>query len=123
MIVIYLFGVFYMFVALAIVCDELFVPSLECFVEAFEIEMDVAGATFMAAGGSMPELFTSFIGTFQKSDVGFSAIVGSAVFNVLFVIGVCAVFSDEALPLTWWPLFRDVCYYVCTLLTLAVFFS
>ena len=27
---------------------------------------DVGGATFMAAGGSAPELFTSLIGTFQE---------------------------------------------------------
>ncbi|CAE7346526.1 Slc24a1, partial [Symbiodinium sp. KB8] len=65
-------------------------------------------ATFMAAGGSAPELFTSFIGVFiSVSNVGFGTIVGSAVFNVLFVIGMCAIFSREVLALTWWPLFRD----------------
>merc|ERR1719197_2128721 len=85
----YLFNVCYMFCALAIVCDEFFVPALEAFVDEFGISMDVAGATFMAAGGSMPELFTSLIATFQESVVGFAAIVGSAVFNVLFVIAVC----------------------------------
>lgn len=123
LIVFYMFGVLYMFFSLAIVCDEFFVPALETFVDSFSISMDVAGATFMAAGGSMPELATSFIGTFQKTDVGFSTIVGSAVFNVLLVIGVCAIFSDEALPLTWWPLFRDVSYYLFCLCTLVVFFS
>ena len=51
----------------------------------------------MAAGGSAPELFTSFIGTFTQSTVGFGTIVGSAVFNVLFVIGMCAICSKEAL--------------------------
>merc|ERR1719316_1640897 len=76
----YMFNIFYMFCALAIVCDEFFVPALESFVDEFEISMDVAGATFMAAGGSMPELFTSLIATFQDppSVVGFAAIVGSA---------------------------------------------
>ena len=62
----------------------------------------------MAAGGSAPELFTSVIGKigndfifilnflgvfFAESDVGIGTIVGSAVFNVLFVIGMCAIFS------------------------------
>ena len=62
----------------------------------------------MQAGGSAPELTTSLIGTFlSESDVGFGTIVGSAVFNVLFVIGMCAVFSKEVLVLTWWPLARD----------------
>jgi len=119
----YCLGVLYMFVALAIVCDEFFVPSLEMFVDEWEVSMDVAGATFMAAGGSAPELFTSFIGTFKESDVGFGTIVGSAVFNVLFVIGVCAVASKEVLTLTWWPLARDCTYYTLSLSMLAFFFK
>ena len=78
----------YMFVALAIVCDEFFVPSLDVMIEIMGISEDVAGATFMAAGGSAPELFTSMIGVFIAfSDVGIGTIVGSAVFNILFVIG------------------------------------
>lgn len=87
------------------------------------LSMDVAGATLMAAGGSAPELFTSMIGTFQESDVGFGTIVGSAVFNVLFVIGMCAMFSKEVLTLTWWPLFRDCSYYILGLFTLYAFFA
>ena len=75
----------------------------------------------MAAGGSAPELFTSFIGTFQESEVGFGTIVGSAVFNVLFVIGMCSLLSKETLELTWWPLFRDSTYYAIGLLVLAIF--
>jgi sodium/potassium/calcium exchanger 2 len=48
-----------MFIALAIVCDEFFVPTLSVIIERLKITEDVAGATFMAAGGSAPELFTS----------------------------------------------------------------
>ena len=78
----------------------------------------------MAAGGSAPELFTSFMGVFASgSDVGFGTIIGSAVFNVLFVIGMCALFSRELLTLTWWPLFRDCTYYLFALVVLAVFFG
>lgn len=117
------FGVIYMFVALAIVCDEFFVPSLEVITEKLQISADIAGATFMAAGGSMPELSTSFIGIFAAhSDVGIGTIVGSAVFNILFVIGMCAVFSKGVLQLTWWPLFRDVTFYSISLLFLIGFF-
>jgi K+-dependent Na+/Ca+ exchanger-like protein len=120
---IYFCLILYMFTALAIVCDEFFVPALECFVDEFQISMDVAGATFMAAGGSMPELFTSFIATFQESTVGFAAIVGSAVFNVLFVIAVCAIASTETLSLTWWPLARDCSCYLIALITVAIVFT
>lgn len=78
----HLLGIFYMFVAIAIVSDEFFVPTIEVIVDKLNMSPDTAGATFMAAGGSAPELFTSFIGTFTESSVGFSTIVGSAVFNV-----------------------------------------
>eukprot|EP00929_Paragymnodinium_shiwhaense_P058609 TRINITY_DN2935_c1_g1_i1.p1 TRINITY_DN2935_c1_g1~~TRINITY_DN2935_c1_g1_i1.p1 ORF type:complete len:764 (-),score=168.81 TRINITY_DN2935_c1_g1_i1:162-2453(-) len=122
MIAIHVFLMFYMFLALAIVCDEFFVPALEAFVDYYKIPNDIAGATFMAAGGSMPELFTSFIATFDESAVGFAAIVGSAVFNVLFVIAVCALAADEPLELTWWPLARDCSFYLVGLLLVTLVF-
>jgi len=80
-----------MFLALAITCDEYFVTSLEkicevlqssslsslnctelfhnkpahsaSFLQKLDLSEDVAGATFMAAGSSAPELFASVIGT------------------------------------------------------------
>ena len=116
-------GLVYMFCALAIVCDEYFVPALEVISEKWELKDDVAGATLMAAGGSAPELFTSLIGTFNTSDVGIGTIVGSAVFNVMFVIGMCAVFSSDLLQLTWWPLARDCAWYIVALLMTGGFFA
>uniref|UniRef100_A0A8C2EUW7 Sodium/calcium exchanger membrane region domain-containing protein n=2 Tax=Cyprinus carpio TaxID=7962 RepID=A0A8C2EUW7_CYPCA len=86
----------YMFYALAIVCDDYFVPSLEKISENLQLSEDVAGATFMAAGSSAPELFTSLIGVFiTKGDVGVGTIVGSAVFNILVIIGVCGIFARQ----------------------------
>ncbi|XP_019605922.1 sodium/potassium/calcium exchanger 2 isoform X2 [Rhinolophus sinicus] len=122
-IILHVLGMIYMFIALAIVCDEFFVPSLTVITEKLGISDDVAGATFMAAGGSAPELFTSLIGVFiAHSNVGIGTIVGSAVFNILFVIGMCALFSREILNLTWWPLFRDVSFYIVDLIMLIIFF-
>ncbi|XP_062937298.1 sodium/potassium/calcium exchanger 2 isoform X2 [Cynocephalus volans] len=122
-IILHVIGMIYMFIALAIVCDEFFVPSLTVITEKLGISDDVAGATFMAAGGSAPELFTSLIGVFiAHSNVGIGTIVGSAVFNILFVIGMCALFSREILNLTWWPLFRDVSFYIIDLIMLIIFF-
>ncbi|XP_032720574.1 sodium/potassium/calcium exchanger 1 [Lontra canadensis] len=122
-VVLHIFGMMYVFVALAIVCDEYFVPALGVITDKLQISDDVAGATFMAAGGSAPELFTSLIGVFiSHSNVGIGTIVGSAVFNILFVIGTCALFSREILNLTWWPLFRDVSFYILDLIMLIIFF-
>lgn len=122
-VILHIIGIFYMFYALALVCDEFFVPSLDVIIEKLGISPDVAGATFMAAGGSAPELFTAVIGVFiAKSDVGIGTIVGSAVFNILFVIAACAFAASTALGLTAWPLVRDVAFYSVSLVLLVVFF-
>merc|ERR1719440_529500 len=113
-IVLHMIGLLYMFYALALVCDHYFVPTLDVIIERWGISDDVAGATFMAAGGSAPELFTSVIGVFiAVSDVGIGTIVGSAVFNILFVIGACGLIvgftidkktkKPMVLQLTWYP--------------------
>ncbi|KAK0135931.1 Sodium/potassium/calcium exchanger 3 [Merluccius polli] len=108
-----------MFYALAIVCDDYFVPSLEKISENLHLSEDVAGATFMAAGSSAPELFTSLIGVFiTKGDVGVGTIVGSAVFNILVIIGLCGIFAGQTVVLTWWSLFRDSSYYILSVLAL-----
>ncbi|XP_024139689.1 sodium/potassium/calcium exchanger 3 isoform X1 [Oryzias melastigma] len=109
----------YMFYALAIVCDVYFVPSLEKVSENLQLSQDVAGATFMAAGSSAPELFTSLIGVFiTKGDVGVGTIVGSAVFNILVIIGLCGIFSGQPIVLSWWPLFRDAVFYILSIVVL-----
>lgn len=123
--VLHLMGTFYMFLALAIVCDAFFVPALEQISDTLDLSPDVAGATFMAAGGSAPELFTSFFGynfASEPSTVGLGTIIGSAVFNVLFVIGICALVSPVTLKLTMWPLARDCTFYIVDLLFLTFFF-
>ena len=48
-IIFHIIGMIYMFVALAIVCDEFFIPSLDVITEKLAISEDVAGATFMVS--------------------------------------------------------------------------
>ncbi|CAK9092229.1 Sodium/potassium/calcium exchanger 2 (Na(+)/K(+)/Ca(2+)-exchange protein 2) (Retinal cone Na-Ca+K exchanger) (Solute carrier family 24 member 2) [Durusdinium trenchii] len=146
LLVLTIFLMLYMFWALAITVDESFVPILDFIVQELQIDEDVAGATFMAAGGSAPEFFTNLISTFELTGTGFGTIVGSAVFNILFVISMSAFFSrdrDEVvrrrlarergeiitdpwvfkpLPLTWWPLLRDSVVYISGLTVLALFY-
>ena len=54
----------YMFIGLAVVCDDYFVPALDRISNVLNLPPDVAGATFMAAGSSGPELATAIIGVF-----------------------------------------------------------
>eukprot|EP00931_Biecheleriopsis_adriatica_P111419 TRINITY_DN8579_c0_g1_i1.p1 TRINITY_DN8579_c0_g1~~TRINITY_DN8579_c0_g1_i1.p1 ORF type:complete len:576 (-),score=109.25 TRINITY_DN8579_c0_g1_i1:81-1808(-) len=118
----HLLGMVYMLLGLNTVCDCYFAGSIDNLCEAWNMTPDVAGATWMAAGGSAPELFTSLIGaTIAQNDVGFGTIVGSAVFNVLFVIGLCGYVAKGNIDLTWWPLFRDCTYYIISLAVLASF--
>ena len=48
-----------MFLGLAFVCDVYLEASLEGICTGLKLSNDVAGATFMAAGGSAPELCTN----------------------------------------------------------------
>ncbi|KAL3217984.1 hypothetical protein MRX96_031896 [Rhipicephalus microplus] len=118
-VLVHILVVLYMFYALAVVCDDYFIASLEECCARLNLSEDVAGATFMAAGSSAPELFTAILGVLiAKGDVGTGTIVGSAVFNVLFVIGLCGLCSGKEVPVTWWPLFRDSLFYAFTVVIL-----
>ncbi|XP_050193236.1 sodium/potassium/calcium exchanger 4 [Myiozetetes cayanensis] len=121
-ILLHIVAALYMFYALAIVCDDFFVPSLEKICEKLHLSEDVAGATFMAAGSSTPELFASVIGVFiTHGDVGVGTIVGSAVFNILCIVGVCGLFAGQVVCLTQWAVFRDSVYYTISVIVLIVF--
>ncbi|XP_015519004.1 probable sodium/potassium/calcium exchanger CG1090 isoform X2 [Neodiprion pinetum] len=109
----------YTFLGLAIVCDDYFVSSLDRICEELRLSPDVAGATFMAAGSSAPELATVVIGVFfAKDDIGVSGVIGSAVFNIMFVISVCGLFSGTVSKLNWWPLCRDCFFYMISILVM-----
>ncbi|KAK1864027.1 hypothetical protein I4F81_006578 [Pyropia yezoensis] len=117
----YIPGVLFTFVGLALVTDEYFVPSLERICDALQLTDDVAGATFSAAGSSAPELFTSLLAVFVTEDeVGVGTIVGSAVFNVLVIIGLSALLSGRTLQLDWRPLVRDSAFYTVFVIFLLV---
>ncbi|OWF56023.1 hypothetical protein KP79_PYT16868 [Mizuhopecten yessoensis] len=111
----------YMFLGFALLCDDYFVPSLEIICDNLHIQSDVAGATFMAAGSSAPELATAVIAVFiAKDDIGLGTVVGSAVYNVMFVISMCALLAGMVVYLNWWPLVRDCVFYLLSVAALAL---
>ncbi|KAM6426273.1 sodium/potassium/calcium exchanger 5 isoform 2-T2 [Liasis olivaceus] len=112
-IVIYFIIIFYMFLAVSIVCDDYFLPALEMISHSLGLSQDVAGATFMAAGSSAPELVTAFLGVFvTKGDIGVSTILGSAIYNLLGICAACGLLCSMASKLSCWPLFRDCLAYI-----------
>ncbi|MBQ1942732.1 MAG: calcium/sodium antiporter [Clostridia bacterium] len=61
------------------------------------------GLTVVALGTSLPELFTSVTAALKKNaDIAIGNIVGSNIFNILFILGAAAVI----VPVPFQPLFR-----------------
>ncbi|XP_017785419.1 PREDICTED: sodium/potassium/calcium exchanger 4-like isoform X2 [Nicrophorus vespilloides] len=109
----------YLFILLAIVCDDYFVPAIKKLCDNLKLKEDIAGATFMATASSSPELFINCVGTFiTEGDIGVGTIVGSAVFNVLAVPACCGLFANMVLQLEWWPITRDSLMYGVAVLML-----
>ena len=123
----YVFATFYLFCGIAIVCDDFFTASLESLSIKFELSEDVAGATFMAAGSSAPELFTSLSSVIiidacaNRSSVGVGTIVGSAIFNILVIIGATCLLAGAELQIGWKPMIRDSCWYALSIALLIIF--
>jgi Ca2+/Na+ antiporter len=76
----------------------------------------------MAVGTSAPELFTSIIGVFiSQDDIGTGTIVGSAMFNLIAIPGVCgfaSYFNHKSPSVSKLPILRDSIFYVLTVVTL-----
>ena len=120
-VLLYSFVMLYSFVGLAILCDDYFCESLEKICDALRLSEDVAGATFMAAGSSAPELVTAIITIFvAPGHAGVGTIVGSAVFNLCVIVGLSCLCSSRPLELFWWPVARDVVIYTVSIVTMLV---
>ena len=60
----------------------------------FRVPEFIVGLTIVAVGTSMPEMTVSFISALNgESAMAIGNIVGSNIFNVLAILGICAVFS------------------------------
>ncbi|XP_055698632.1 sodium/potassium/calcium exchanger 4-like [Phlebotomus papatasi] len=93
---------------LGIVCNNYFIPAVECICEDLNISRDVAAATFMAVSGTIPELFTNLISTFiTDSPMGLGAIIGSLLYNTLGVAAVASLATISPVQINWFPLGRD----------------
>jgi K+-dependent Na+/Ca+ exchanger-like protein len=112
---------------LAVLTEDFFIPAIDRVAQKLRMSSDAAGATLLAAGSSAPEFFTAFIAVFgltgggDIADVGTGTIVGSAVFNILVIIGAAALY--KAVKLQWQPVIRDMIFYILTIIMLLVAFS
>jgi len=121
-VVLYIFIIYNIFLGIAILCDDYFLGALEGISEALDLSEDVAGATFMAAGSSAPELFTALAGVAMgHAETGAGTIVGSAVFNILIIIALSAVMVPDKLLVDWRCIFRDGSFYGISIILFIIF--
>merc|ERR1711865_1078741 len=115
--VMYFVALVYLFLGVAISAD-VFMAAIEVITakvytaqvispetgEPVEAEIEVwnatvANLTLMALGSSAPEILLAVVETvsktFESGDLGPGTIVGSAAFNLLFIIAICCVSLDE----------------------------
>ena len=77
---------------LLIVGADIFVEGSSAIAKLFKIPTIIIGLTIVALGTSLPELFTSVAAATKKnSDIAIGNIVGSNIFNILFILGITSL--------------------------------
>lgn len=79
--------------------SHFFVSGAVTLAEGWGISQTVIGLTIVAVGTSMPELATSLVAAIRKqSDVAIGNIVGSNIFNIVGILGLCALIKPISAP-------------------------
>ena len=104
------------------IVDRHFIKSLDNIAEWMKLPPSVAGATLLALGTSAPEISTALFALFLENAnpaTGVGTIVGSAIFQMLVVIGFAAVVRTSYL--NWRPVMRDSIFYAFSVGLLILF--
>ena len=97
---------------------DIFVDGSAALARVFRVPAMIIGLTIVAMGTSAPELAVSTLAAIEgANEIAFSNVVGSNIFNLLMVLGVCAVVRP--VPVNRTILIED--YPVAFIPTLAVF--
>jgi K+-dependent Na+/Ca+ exchanger-like protein len=109
------------FYVLAVLTEEYFIPAIDIVSQKLNLSSDASGATLLAMGSSAPEFFTALIAVLGlagsgNGDIGTGTIVGSAIFNMLVIVGVAAIF--RTIKLNWKVVIRDQLFYGLTIILL-----
>lgn len=78
---------------------KLLVDSAITIARNFGIAESIIGLTIVAVGTSLPELASSITASIKKhNDIAFGNIVGSNIYNTLFILGMVALFTPILFP-------------------------
>lgn len=85
--------------ALLIIGATVFIDGAVALAEILQVSELVIGLIVVAVGTSLPELTISVVAAFKKeTEIALSNIIGSNIFNALFVLGIGAVISPLIVP-------------------------
>jgi len=125
--ILFLIGILITFYVLYVVVDKFLIPTIYVLKDKLNLTDDQTG-TLTSFVSSAPELSVSMIslilaitandtGTFEQiAALGPAAVIGSALFSVLFIVGASSWFGSKAL--TWHSITRDMAYYILAVLML-----
>jgi len=86
---------------LLVLGSQWFVNSAVSFASYLGVSEMIIGLTIVAAGTSMPEMVTSVIAAIRgERDIAVGNAVGSNIFNILAVLGISAVLTPSAIPVS-----------------------
>ena len=86
--------------ALLVLSSRAFVHAATDIAQSLGVSDFIIGITVVAVGTSLPELVTSIVAACRKSaDLAVGNIIGSNIFNVLGILGACAVVAPQ--PITF----------------------
>lgn len=97
------------------------VDSATTLARFFGLSERFIGLTIVALGTSLPELFTSVVAARKgNADIAIGNIVGSNIFNILFVVGISSLiipvpFASGFIFDTWTAIFAGVLLMLCAL--------
>ncbi|MFB6346561.1 MAG: sodium:calcium antiporter [bacterium] len=127
MLVLVLFWSFVSVIATAILWkgSEWLESSSEGLSVYYELPPIVQGAVVVAVGSSFPELSTAVLSTLLHGDfeLGVSAIVGSAIFNVLVIPACSGLFSEDPLNSNRDLVYKEAQFYIISVAVLLITFS
>jgi cation:H+ antiporter len=86
-------------ILLLVAGGQITVDSATIVAKHFQVPDVIIGLTIIAIGTSMPELVTSVVATWKgQTDIAIGNVIGSNIFNILFINGLSAVVAPISVP-------------------------
>jgi cation:H+ antiporter len=86
-------------IAITIFGARFLVDGASGLAKGFGVSDTIIGLTIVAVGTSMPELITSVMAAIRKhSDVAYGNIIGSNIYNILFILGATSIIQPIQIP-------------------------